>query len=228
MVAAADPKNHAMLAALARGGYRAFRWRRDQASTARSEATPWRVTQPMIDPAHVDQPPVEPRSLLTPRLSISPLVAADASEMVAVLKHPALYRYIGGAPPSLAELTEHYQHWAIRRSPDGTQVWWNWVVRTLEGTPVGWIQATVTDDGRRAEMAWVTGRAYWGRGFATEAANAVAAWLLTVGVVEITANIHPGNQASAAVARMIGLNPTQAVHDGEQVWQRHAQHHTAP
>jgi RimJ/RimL family protein N-acetyltransferase len=36
--------------------------------------------------------------------------------------------------------------------------------------------------------------------------------------VTITAAIHPGNAASAAVARRAGLAPTAELADGEVVW----------
>jgi RimJ/RimL family protein N-acetyltransferase len=81
------------------------------------------------------------------------------------------------------------------------------------------VQATVLDDGRRAEVAWVVGAEFQGRGYAVEAASALVAWLRERGVAEIRAHIHPGHAASAAVAGRIGLAPTGELDDeGEQIW----------
>ena len=88
------------------------------------------------------------------------------------------------------------------------------------GQAVGYVQATVVDGGRQAEIAWVIGVDWQGRGYATEAARALVAWLDSRGVTTIRAHIHPGHAASAAVARRAGLAPTGHVGEGEQLWQR--------
>ena len=48
----------------------------------------------------------------------------------------------------------------------------------------------------------------------------MAAWLVGSGVGRIEAHIHPEHQASAAVARHVGLAPTDERVDGETVWRR--------
>jgi RimJ/RimL family protein N-acetyltransferase len=89
------------------------------------------------------------------------------------------------------------------------------------GEPVGTVQATVTQrDGRwAAAVAWVVGVPWQGRGYASEAAGALVAWLTGQGAAVITAHIHPGHHVSAAVAARAGLAPTSAEADGERVWQ---------
>ena len=64
----------------------------------------------------------------------------------------------------------------------------------------------------------MVGAAWQGRGYATEAAQALVGWLHGHGVANVTASIHPGNAASAAVARRAGLVPSSEVVDGEVVW----------
>ena len=71
-----------------------------------------------------------------------------------------------------------------------------------------------------AEVAWVIGVPWQGRGYATEAAQALVAWLEGVGVTTITAHIHPDHEASAVVASRAGLSPTTELEDGERVWRR--------
>lgn len=158
--------------------------------------------------------------LMTPRLRLAPLTVPDADEMVLVLSDARLYEFIGGTAPSTDELRARYGRLVLGRSPDGSQVWHNWIVRTLNGAAVGTVQATVTDSGTRAEVAWVIGQPYWGQGYASEAATGVVCWLARAGVGEVLAHIHPGHRASQAVARRAGLRPTDVFQDGEQRWTR--------
>ena len=155
------------------------------------------------------------------RLRLVPLTVADAAEMVEVLSGAALYAYTGGAPPGLDELRARYARQAAGRSPDGREEWRNWILRREPGgEAVGYVQATITGEGRRAEIAWVIGLAWQGQGYATEAARALVGWLDAHGVGVIQAHIHPGHAASAAVARRAGLRPSGAIEDGEQLWLR--------
>ena len=57
-----------------------------------------------------------------------------------------------------------------------------------------------------------------GHGIATEAARALVGWLRGHEVTALMATIHPGNTASAMVARRIGLVPTDDLVDDETVW----------
>ena len=69
-----------------------------------------------------------------------------------------------------------------------------------------------------AEVAWVVGKPWQGRGIGSEAAQALAGWLGRHYVRSIVAHIHPDNRASAAVASAVGLTPTGEWQDGEQRW----------
>jgi RimJ/RimL family protein N-acetyltransferase len=156
------------------------------------------------------------------RLSLVPLAVTDAEEMVGVLSAPALYTFTGGSPPGLAELRARYARQAAGRSPGGSERWHNWIIRREPaGTAVGYVQATISGDGGRAEIAWVIGVDWQGQGYATEAARAVVAWLDARGVAVVQAHIRPGHTASAAVAGRAGLLPSGELDDdGEQLWQR--------
>ena len=102
-------------------------------------------------------------------------------------------------------------------SPDGSETWRNWVVRQRsDGRTIGTVQATIVGD--EATLAWTIGSDWQGHGYAKEAVTAVSAWIATSGVVWLRAAIHPEHQASAAVARSIGLAPTTEIVDGEVVW----------
>jgi RimJ/RimL family protein N-acetyltransferase len=158
------------------------------------------------------------------RIRLVPLTVADAGEMVHVLSGEELYAFTGGSPPALDELRARYARQAAGRSPEGREEWRNWVIRREPGgQAVGYVQATITDEGAQAEIAWVVGLDWQGRGYATEAAQALVAWLDSRGVGSVRAHIHPEHAASAAVARRAGLLPTGRFHDGEQLWLRERQ-----
>ncbi|WP_194893553.1 GNAT family N-acetyltransferase [Catenulispora pinisilvae] len=160
------------------------------------------------------------RESTTTRLVLKPLTEADAAEMAEVLAAPELYTFIGGEPPTADGLRIRYTRLAVGHSPDGSQEWVNWIARRAEdGAAVGTVQATIVEAGRRADIAWVVGLSWQGRGYAVEAASALVAWLRERGVAQIRANIHPGHAASARVAERIGLAPTGELDDeGEQIW----------
>jgi RimJ/RimL family protein N-acetyltransferase len=141
--------------------------------------------------------------------------------MVGVLADPSLYAVIGGAPPTLDELRAHYARQVRGGSADGHETWHNWIVRPRPGREAaGFVQTTVTDEG--ADIAWVVGVPWQGRGYATEAAGGLVAWLVDRGVSAITAHIEAGHRPSEAVAARIGLVRTETVEDGEIVWRRSA------
>lgn len=163
-------------------------------------------------------------STTTARLVLTPVSEADADDMTDVLAAPELYTFTGGEPPLLSALRARYARLAVGHSPDGSQEWVNWIVRRArDGVAVGTVQATIhaaaADGCRHADVAWVVGASWQGRGYAVEAASALVAWLRERGVTEIGAHIHPGHAASARVAERIGLVPTGELDDeGEQIW----------
>jgi RimJ/RimL family protein N-acetyltransferase len=158
----------------------------------------------------------------TTRLLLEPLTVAHAQEMTGVLADTSLYRYIGGTPPTLKQLTERYARQSLWHSPDGEQGWLNWIVRRQDtAAAIGFVQATVlcSHESLRAEIAWVIGSQHQGKGYATEASRRMVAWLCAQGVDTLIAHIHPRNQTSAAVAHKLGLNATETTVDGEVRWE---------
>jgi RimJ/RimL family protein N-acetyltransferase len=168
---------------------------------------------------------IDAPTLETLRLLLEPLRVDHAEEMVSVLADERLYAFTGGAPPALGELRERYTRQAGGRSPDGAELWLNWIVRrTEDGSAVGFVQAAISEDPpppvpTTALLAWVVGVRFQGRGYAREATAALVAWLGTVGVGRLVAYIHPEHTASMGVARALGLIPTDARVDAEVVWE---------
>ncbi len=141
--------------------------------------------------------------------------------MALVLGDPALHAFTGGEPLDAVALGDRFKRLASGGSADGREAWHNWIVRLDEtGDAVGTVQATVLGDGSTAQIAWVIGVPWQGRGYASEAAAALVSWLDDLRLVTIEAHVHPSHEASEKVAARAGLSPTEAVIDGERIWRR--------
>ena len=166
-----------------------------------------------------------PEPLTAARLMLEPLSVKHATSMVDVLAASSLYDFTGGEKPSLKQLENRYAAQVVGHSEDGSQWWLNWVViQRDERQPVGFVQATVANDGAQlvADIAWMISPSWQGRGFASEAAQAMLEWLRSRGVHRFTAHIHPANRASMHVAQNQGLCATLSEKDGETRWQTHS------
>lgn len=150
-------------------------------------------------------------------VTLRPLRPSDAKEMTRVLADPSLYVFTGGEPPSEAELEGRYEVQARGRSEDGSDIWLNYIV-LVEARPVGYVQATIPTTGDPAEIAWVIGVTWQGRGYATAASQLLLDELRGLGVSDIIAHIHPDHQASQHIARRLGMQATDVVQDGETRW----------
>ncbi|MFI0239759.1 GNAT family N-acetyltransferase [Streptomyces sp. NPDC016845] len=164
---------------------------------------------------------VSARPMATARLDLLPLEVAHAPEMAEVLSDPALHTFIGGAPHTPDALRARYER-LTAGSPDPAVTWLNWVIRLRdESCLTGTVQATVNGPAALAEIAWVVGTRWQGRGIAGEAARGLVDWLASGRRVRtVIAHIHADHHASAAVARSAGLAPTDIVEDGETRWSR--------
>ena len=159
-------------------------------------------------------------TIVTKRLSLTPLRVEDAEEMAGVLGDERLHEFISGKPDTIAGLRERYAR-LVAGSPDADEVWLNWIVRRrADAQPMGTLQATVTmrDGESTANVAWVIGLDWQKQGFASEAARALVGWLRQHGADNVVAHIHPDHEASAGVALRAGLRPTDEEADGERVW----------
>jgi RimJ/RimL family protein N-acetyltransferase len=164
--------------------------------------------------------------ILTARLELQPVVEADAEALAEVFLDERMYRFTGGQPGTLEDLRASFARIEAQRANDrdGTAQH-NWTVRRrADGQAVGMVQAVVADGGRNAEIAWAVGVPWQGQGIASEATQAVVAWLEAHGVDTVTAHVNPDHHASVGVATRAGLHPTGEVREqrgiGEQLWRR--------
>lgn len=153
---------------------------------------------------------------------LSPIKAAHARELFPVLADRQLYRFIEDESPTSEQvLRAKFRKLESRLSPDKSQLWLNWLVKILANdTAIGYVQATVSR--RSADMAWVIGRNWQNRGYASEAATGLVRWLRSHEVPVIRALVTPGHTASQKVARNAGLINTHAIEANEDVWVFHS------
>jgi RimJ/RimL family protein N-acetyltransferase len=157
--------------------------------------------------------------LETARLTLEPLRADHAEEMAGLLDDVRLHEFTGGRPLTLADLNARYERLGSVDTVE--RGWLNWIARERAGgSAVGTVQATVSWPEGSAELAWVVGVEFQGRGYATEAARGVLEWLRHRGVASFVVHVHPEHHASAGVAGALGLVPVGVRDDGEERWER--------
>jgi RimJ/RimL family protein N-acetyltransferase len=141
---------------------------------------------------------------------LEPQTTAHAEAMFVVLSDPELYAYENAPPPSLDWLRERFALLESRRSADGAEQWLNWVVRLPTSEFAGYVQATIHPDGRAA-IAYEISSAYWGRGLARKAVEAMIVELADhYRVHTLTAVLKCENRRSLHLLERLGFSPGSA------------------
>lgn len=148
--------------------------------------------------------------LRTERLVLRRWRVVDAEQALPIYSDPEVTRFIGGQTAAdLDAMRAQLQTWAERGAtyPAGQGAWAAWHGEQVVGTG---LLKPLPDADRvptaHIEVGWHLGRAWWGRGFATE----IGARLLRYGFDElglqrIHAVVEPGNPASVRVAQRLGM-----------------------
>nr|WP_301003988.1 GNAT family N-acetyltransferase [Arsukibacterium sp.] len=150
----------------------------------------------------------------TNRLNFSLLSAQDAELLFKVDQDEEVMRYLnGGKRTSMQQIIEIFlPRMAQYRNPErGFGIWQ--VCRLEDNAYLGWVlirplgfntQAPSSDD---LEIGWRFMQAYWGQGYASEAAAAVAATVLAnnPAVSYLSAIAMPDNAGSIGVMRKLGM-----------------------
>jgi ribosomal-protein-alanine N-acetyltransferase len=142
-----------------------------------------------------------------PQVTLEARTAAHAEELYAILSDPVLYAFIEEDPPaSLDAFRRRLAATESRKSPDGSEHWLNWVVRDMDGRAAGYVQATARDSGP-IDVAYVIGRAFWGRGIATAAVARMLDLLAAeFGGRDFALVAERRNLGSIGVARRLGFS----------------------
>lgn len=168
------------------------------------------------------------RTLHAGDLVLEPQTAAHAPEMFVLLSDPTLCEYLdSGPPPDLAWLAARFAKLETRLSGDGREHWLNWVLRAPGHGLAGFVQATVYPDGS-ANVAYELGRAFWGRGWATQSTAAMLQELADgYAVQRAFATVDKRNLRSVRLLERLGFtvadpdsHPQHGVAEGDWLFRR--------
>jgi RimJ/RimL family protein N-acetyltransferase len=152
--------------------------------------------------------PLIPTRYDTERLRLHRPVEDDVDALLPLFDAEVV-RYLDGKVPDRDDMWRGVctwiGHWELRGF--GMYTWVDKETRAVVGRgglwfPSGWPQL---------EVGWTLGRAFWGRGYATEVGRA----MLTLGWEALAppwmcSVIHPDNTASQAVAERLGGRPVES------------------
>lgn len=147
-------------------------------------------------------------SLLAPSLRLEPVSVDHAEEMHAVLADRSIYEFLAPeTPPTLDWLNAAFERRSKGASPDGSELWFNWMIRRDDGRLIGYVQATI-EARDRCWIAYVMNAEARGHGHATRAATAMLDYLLAAhGVTRFLASTETRNARSIALLSRLGFEP---------------------
>jgi ribosomal-protein-alanine N-acetyltransferase len=145
------------------------------------------------------------RAIVRAAFRLEPQLATHADEMFAVLSDPAIYEFENQPPASLEALRHRFTLLESRGSPDGSEQWFNWVLRLDDGRAAGYLQATLYA-GARADIAYELASAFWGRGLAARAVQVMIDELaMHHDVRYLSAMLKRANHRSLRLLRRLGF-----------------------
>jgi RimJ/RimL family protein N-acetyltransferase len=148
-------------------------------------------------------PPVSIPYLRTSRLLLREFRVEDFDSFAVHLSNPLSTTFISKV--------ERKEAWRMFGTATGAWLlqgagWWSMEARD-SGKVVGTVGAFFREGWPEIEVGWNTYRAFWGRGFATEAASEVLRYAFEVRKeARVTALIDAGNTASLRVAAHLGMH----------------------
>jgi RimJ/RimL family protein N-acetyltransferase len=144
--------------------------------------------------------------LRTARLRLRPWTTgpADLARLADLYGRPEVTRWLGGGPSvSPDELVDRWAQVHARDERFGC-----WAIERPDGVVAGTVLLKPLPRGvGEVEVGWHLHPDSWGHGYATEAARAVIDRAFEAGLPEVYAVVRPGNEASVAVCRRLGMAP---------------------
>jgi RimJ/RimL family protein N-acetyltransferase len=138
---------------------------------------------------------------------------ADLARIFEIYSRHEVHRWLGGSRPMVdpSEALDRVRIWQTRYADHGGR-YGTWAIQVRDtGQLVGTLlfkplpgpdRAVLTDD---IEVGWHLHPDSWGHGYATEAARGALDRAFAAGLPEVYAVVSPGNDASMAVARRLGM-----------------------
>ncbi len=150
-------------------------------------------------------PAVRPVEILTPRLTLRPVDMSFLASTHAYASDPENTKYMMYLPYASLEETAAAIRFSEAEWKKAEPEQCDFAV-LLNGTHIGGVTLYFLDNRAEAELGWVLNRAYWGRGYAGEAAGALIdfardAW----GIRRVIACCDSENVASRRVMEKLGM-----------------------
>jgi ribosomal-protein-alanine N-acetyltransferase len=145
-------------------------------------------------------------NLTTARLRLRQLTPADAEAVIALFSAPEVVRFLNQPPTDTPEKAVGLIDWLNGQFEKQAGV--NWGITLLDDPCVIGICGCDKwqPEDRRVDIGYHITPAYWGRGYATEAAHAVIAWCFEyLDVHRVQADCTEGNSASERVLLKCGF-----------------------
>jgi RimJ/RimL family protein N-acetyltransferase len=154
-----------------------------------------------------------PTVIETERLKLRQMTADDLDFLAALLGDPEVMRWYAKVYDR-DEARGWIERMRARYERDGHALWL--AIDKELGFPIGQIGllAQTLDGVVEPEIGYLVHRPFWRRGYAAEAAAATRDWAFARGHDHVISLIRPENEASQAVARKIGLQPTRHIEHG--------------
>ncbi|MFF3546474.1 GNAT family N-acetyltransferase [Streptomyces platensis] len=137
----------------------------------------------------------------------------DAVHWHRAFNHPDVMEFHGGAPAELSEYEELTARQRRHHAELGFCLYT--LVDPADGAVIGFTgaQPWPHDWGPAGEIeiGWRLGRAYWGKGYATAAAQAALESVRAAGVRHVVSMVAAANERSLAVTRRLGMRLAETV-----------------
>ena len=148
-------------------------------------------------------------AVTTPRLDLVPWRVDDAPAGLPIFGDPEVARWLSPAVdpiPDEAAMRGRIKQW-VEMDAEAEPPAGHWTVtRRLDGQLIGSVtlrrMPPIDED---LELAWQFAPAFWGHGYATEAAHAIARWGFERSAHEMFAVMRPANERAIRLAERLGM-----------------------
>ncbi|MEQ8850405.1 MAG: GNAT family N-acetyltransferase [Phycisphaerales bacterium] len=164
-------------------------------------------------------------TLETERLIIRPPAESDVPAMPGVFNDPDIYAHTRNIPYPYGEADARAAFDRYHRLARESRAICLFPEERTTGEIVGLVQLVLADGANEAELGYAIGRAWWGKGYATDASRAMLGYGFgTLGLDAIHAHAMVRNPASSRVLEKLGMRAVGVV---EGLCEKDGEHHDA-
>jgi RimJ/RimL family protein N-acetyltransferase len=138
---------------------------------------------------------------------VRPVRPDDLAPLHARRNEPDVQRLQGWALPYPLDRARAVVEQALAMDGPADGAWWMaTIAERATASIVGDLVVRLSNDSRTGEVGYSLARAYWGRGYAVEALDALVGWAFeSLPLTRLEGRLHPDNRASAMVLERVGF-----------------------